>query len=622
MKHPLECYSAYLDGRRLTDAEVAALRAWILEDPRNLTEFVEFAVVHTSITDRLRLARLLEDMAAHRLGRAIRPDLVADAICEIESNSPRAIVPASAAVPEIVAPSRWKSLVPAAAVAAVLLVAFGLLAMNSAIVGSPDISSQLAGTNTTPVPVPPKEVAQVEASFDAKWADNARVELGHVFHEGDRLNLLSGVVELQMESGTTVVIEGPSDCDLLTADSLRLNHGKSAVRIGEGANSFVVDLPTMQVIDLGTEFGVGASTTGENLVSVFEGSVAIAGPDEEPEAASDPRTAAGARRIESGLEVSVPSGSPLETLPWAPQEIANDRAFVRPDEVAIRARAAEGSLPDQKLAAHYARRRIEGLLAYQGFDVPSLASEFTLGLAPAPLAGDGAMALVDAAAGAVGGVDVWGGAVFLQLDLSAEGPFARAGLLSPSGRIRRAGSEVWVMWRTRRVANAEPDQQGSAGLSLMFGDRNDFDEPLFVGRPFGPGSTLGVESAWGGAPPPEGRRDTVVLDAAPEPGLQSAEIDDDEHVWLARIEFRNLADRVSVWLDPDLSKLDAGSPDGALDVSAVEFDRVRLAVNRGNESWRFSEFAMALHPEALVELQRTTRRPELPTAELIGQTSQ
>ena len=421
-----------------------------------------------------------------------------------------------------------------------------------------------------------------------------------------------------MESGTTVVVEGPSDFDLLTEDSMRLNHGKAAVRIGEGANSFVVDLPTMQVIDLGTEFGVSASTAGENLVSVFEGSVAIAGPDEKPEAVADPRSAAGSRRLDAGLEVSVTSALPIEALPWAPHEIENDRTFVRPDEVAVRARAAEGSLPDQKLAAHYERRRIDGLLAYQGFDVQSSAAEYTLGLAPAPLSGSGSMALVEAAAGAGGGLDVWGGEMFLQLDVSAEGPFAHAGLLNPTGRIRKAGSEVWVMWRTRRVAGVEPDGQGSAGLSLMFGDRSDFDEPLFVGRPFGDKSVFAVESAWGGAPPPNGRRETVVLDAAAELGLQSAPVDDGEHVWLARIEFRNLADRVSVWLDPDLSEFDAGSPDGTLDVAAVEFDRVRLAVNRGNESWRFSEFAVALHPEALVGLERTMHLPEPTEAEIVA----
>jgi hypothetical protein len=616
MKHPLECYSAYLDGCGLTDAEVAALRAWILDDPRHMTEFVEFAIVHTSITDRLRLARLLEDMAAHRLGRAIRPDLVTDAICEIESNSPRAIAPSSVVEP-IERPARWKTLAPAMAIAASLLIALGLLATNGTSVPSPEKAPQLAATT----PAPPKAVAQVGASFDAKWADNSVVGLGHVFHEGDRLNLLSGVVEIVMDSGTTVVVEGPSDFDLLTADSMRLNHGKSAVRIAEGADSFLVDLPTMQVIDLGTEFGVGATPAGESLVSVFEGSVAIAGPDEKPEAAADPRSAAGNRRLEAGLEVSVPSESPIETLAWAPRAIENDRAFVRPDEVAVRARAGAGSLPDQKLAAHYKRRRIEGLLAYQGFDVPSSASEFTLGLAPTPLAATGAMALVDAAAGAVGGVDVWGGAVFLPLDVTAGGSFARAGLVSPTGRIRRAGSEIWVMWRTRRVGGVEPDGVGSAGLSLMFGDRNDLDEPLFIGRPTGANSVFGLESAWGGAPPPNGRRDTVTLDAASDPAVKSIEVDDREHVWLARIEFRNPADHVSVWVDPDLSAFDAGSPDGELDVATVEFDRIRLAVNRGQESWRYSEIAVASNPEALVALQRIAPPAEAPAADPIAQIS-
>ena len=78
-RHPLETYSAYLDGRCLSDAEVGALREWIVADPKNAVEFVEFAVLHAAVTERLRLDRLLDDIASHRSG-GIAPSLLASAI--------------------------------------------------------------------------------------------------------------------------------------------------------------------------------------------------------------------------------------------------------------------------------------------------------------------------------------------------------------------------------------------------------------------------------------------------------------------------------------------------------------------------------------------------------------
>src|SRR5262245_41510512 len=90
-RHPLETYSAYLDGHCLSDAEVDALRSWIAADEDNAVQFVEFAVLHAAITERLRLDRLLDDLASHRTAGGISPSLLASAIREIELNSPRVL---------------------------------------------------------------------------------------------------------------------------------------------------------------------------------------------------------------------------------------------------------------------------------------------------------------------------------------------------------------------------------------------------------------------------------------------------------------------------------------------------------------------------------------------------
>jgi hypothetical protein len=170
------------------------------------------------------------------------------------------------------------------------------------------------------------------------------------------------------------------------------------------------------------------------------------------------------------------------------------------------------------------------------------------------------------------------------------------------GRIGRSGQEIWLTWKTQRLAT-DGVQQGSAGVSLMFGDRSDLDEPMFFGRAHGEPDTLIAQSAWGNAPPPDGERITANIDADERsPGIQDQDVDDRLHTWVARVEFRDGADRVSVWVDADLSAIETLAPHGILDTAEVEFDRIRLAVHRGNEVWRFSEFAVASHPKALRQL--------------------
>src|SRR5690606_24038800 len=121
---------------------------------------------------------------------------------------------------------------------------------------------------------------------------------------------------------------------------------------------------------------------------------------------------------------------------------------------------------------------------------------------------------------------------------------------------------------TQRL-QADPASAGSAGVSLMFGDRSDFDEPIFAGRGFGTTEDFCLQSAWGaGAPAHDavGERIDVNLDAdAALPGIQTLPADEHAHRWVARIEFRDGQDRVSLWVDQDAESLDVAAPQATID---------------------------------------------------------
>ena len=294
---------------------------------------------------------------------------------------------------------------------------------------------------------------------------------------------------------------------------------------------------------------------------------------------------------------------PIASHPFQPQVLVNSRHFVRPDEVAVRIDALAGSVSARNLAAHFARQRIKGLLAYQGFDAASRGADNVLGCGPQAMTATMPLQFVPPSESAVGGVDIQNGAAFILLDTASEGPFARAELLNDQGRIGRDGTEVWLAWHSRRMRHEGSEEQGSVGVSLMFGERSDFDEPVFFGRCFGDKETLVVQSAWGGAAPPDGERVTAEVSLASQPNVAHV-ADDREHSWIVRVEFRDGPDRVSAWLDADLGSVDPAQPHASLDVASIEFDRIRIAVNRSDDVWRFSEFAMALDPQAFDQLAR------------------
>jgi hypothetical protein len=285
-----------------------------------------------------------------------------------------------------------------------------------------------------------------------------------------------------------------------------------------------------------------------------------------------------------------------------PETLVNPRHFLRSDEIEVRQRALGGSEYDRRLAEHYERQRIDGLLAYQPFDPASGGREFAIGMGS-----QGVKVVADVKfVGDVGrgAIDVQNGPAFIWLDTSPAGPLARAGFLKSNGLVGETGREIWLTWTTKRL-QAKPEANGSAGVSLMFGNRNDLDEPIFIGRGFGPTDELCLQSAWGGGPPPLGQRVDVSLDVdAALPGLQMSEVDDVAHRWLARIEFRDGTDRVSVWVDVDATSVDVDAPQATIDVVDVEFDRLRLAVNREVEMWRFSDFAAAAELSTLADLKK------------------
>lgn len=115
-------------------------------------------------------------------------------------------------------------------------------------------------------------LATVKAERHASWNGGRELMVGTEVARG-MLDLQSGLVELETKSNVTLILEGPAQLQLHDALHATLHRGNLVVRMARGESGFVVNTPQMKVTDLGTEFGVSATSEGISRVQVYEGKV-------------------------------------------------------------------------------------------------------------------------------------------------------------------------------------------------------------------------------------------------------------------------------------------------------------------------------------------------------------
>jgi hypothetical protein len=82
-----------------------------------------------------------------------------------------------------------------------------------------------------------------------------------------------GVAQLQMGSGVSVLVSGPSTFQLPNPKSFNLLQGAVVANVPKAAIGFEVRTPSLKVVDLGTRFGVHVDEAGVTETRVFQGSV-------------------------------------------------------------------------------------------------------------------------------------------------------------------------------------------------------------------------------------------------------------------------------------------------------------------------------------------------------------
>ncbi len=167
------------------------------------------------------------------------------------------------------------------------------------------------------------QVAHIEKVNGARWRGDASAEIAQPLSAGRKLTLEQGLAQVRFESGAVMVVQGPADIELRSANAVSLRSGSLTAEVPPQARGFEVHTPNATLIDLGTRFGV-ACEAGQTDAEVFSGKVLLRAdvggvplgrkPQELRLAAHDAWRVSG-----------TPGAGPLQTAPIA----AGSRTFIQ-----------------------------------------------------------------------------------------------------------------------------------------------------------------------------------------------------------------------------------------------------------------------------------------------------
>jgi len=175
----------------------------------------------------------------------------------------------------------------------------------------PQAVEKPAGATTGPGARPQRQlVATITGLNGVAWDMPAR-ETRKLLSQcavGDRLKLREGTAELTFDAGVQVKVFGPADFEIISPTSIRCVKGRVTTLVDKRGRGFTIETPRAKIVDLGTQFGLSISDTGETEVVVFQGMVDLS--YNSSEATGD----AASRRLQQGEALLVKNSGEFQRV--------------------------------------------------------------------------------------------------------------------------------------------------------------------------------------------------------------------------------------------------------------------------------------------------------------------
>jgi len=131
-----------------------------------------------------------------------------------------------------------------------------------------------------PGEAPARPLAIVLDEEDVRWQADAVLDGEQQLRPG-RQRIEAGVARIELANGVLLAAAGPCDFEITAADRLHLHRGKVHVYSPLATRGFTVTTPRgVQIVDLGTRFGVWCDDDDNVHVHLFEGRLEINGQEE------------------------------------------------------------------------------------------------------------------------------------------------------------------------------------------------------------------------------------------------------------------------------------------------------------------------------------------------------
>lgn len=279
-----ELIQHYLDGTA-TAFELDALQRQLTASPEVADAFVEAAwfdaLLQTSAVNRRQVAHLELSIAAS-LGPVLEHSRQVAEQMPVQGAEPEEFglptVPGLDRLSSTMRRLTQIGVLPYLAFAAAMLVlclGAQLLWEWGASDGPP--VAQVAPTVGGPRASAPAFVARITGISGCRWAEGTS---GTAYFEriaiGRQFKLNAGLLEITYDSGAKVILQGPVDYEVSGSNRGRLTAGRvTGLATTDRARGFLIDTPTANVLDLGTEFGVEVNPQGATTSQVYRGSVRL-----------------------------------------------------------------------------------------------------------------------------------------------------------------------------------------------------------------------------------------------------------------------------------------------------------------------------------------------------------
>ncbi len=217
-------------------------------------------------------------------------------------------------------------------------------------------------TPTLPITPRPPVLAATLGSLveqdDCTWASAPAAGLDGQLRTGT-FRLQSGGAMLELDSGTTLLAEGPCEFELASGIEATLLRGNVTVHVTDASDGFVLRTPDATIIDEGTEYAV-ACDGDTTEVHVFDGSVIYYANDDD-EGEGERIGANEARRFQRGPRgqgAKIPFGKREFLRRKGDHRFQPGRGFPKPPRP--KPARPRGFTPEQKLKLHALRAKFKG----------------------------------------------------------------------------------------------------------------------------------------------------------------------------------------------------------------------------------------------------------------------